>query len=247
MGLSATGQFSICSLVRVRERDWVVLPSDDPEILKLRPLSGSEAEACGILKALEGNDIRQAEFPEPNPERAGDFIARRLLRDAARLSLRSGAGPFRSLGRLSVRPRPSQFVPLIMALRLAPVRLLIADYVGVGKTIEGALIARELLDRGDAQRICVVCPPHLCDEWRRALESKFNLQPVVVCTSAVARLERDLPAGTSAYTSTTPTSLPASTLLRASAIATISSIIARTWLSLTKHIPPPIPAGARHH
>ena len=36
----------------VRERDWVVLPSDDPEILKLRPLSGSEAEACGVLKAL---------------------------------------------------------------------------------------------------------------------------------------------------------------------------------------------------
>ena len=68
MGLSATGQFSIGSLVRVRERDWVVLPSDDPEILKLRPLSGSEAEACGILKALEGSDIRQAEFPEPNPD-----------------------------------------------------------------------------------------------------------------------------------------------------------------------------------
>ncbi len=193
MGLSATEQFSIGSLVRVRERDWVVLPSDDPEILKLRPLSGSEAEACGVLKALEGNDIRQAEFPEPNPERAGDFIAGRLLRDAARLSLRSGAGPFRSLGRLSVRPRPYQFVPLIMALRLDPVRLLIADDVGVGKTIEGALIARELLDRGDAQRICVLCPPHLCDQWRRALESKFNLQPVVVRTSTVARLERDLP------------------------------------------------------
>jgi superfamily II DNA or RNA helicase len=193
MRLSATEQFSIGSLVRVRERDWVVLPSDDPEILKLRPLSGGEAEACGILKALEGSDVRQVEFPEPNPERAGDFIAGRLLRDAARLSLRSGAGPFRSLGRLSVRPRPYQFVPLIMALRLDPVRLLIADDVGVGKTIEAALIARELLDRGDAQRICVLCPPHLCDQWRRALESKFNLQPVVVRTSTVARLERDLP------------------------------------------------------
>jgi superfamily II DNA or RNA helicase len=193
MGLSATEQFQIGSLVRVRERDWVVLPSDDPEILKLRPLSGSEAEACGILKALEGSGIQHAEFPEPNPERAGDFIAGRLLRDAARLSLRSGAGPFRSLGRLSVRPRPYQFVPLIMALRLDPVRLLIADDVGVGKTIEGALIARELLDRGDAQRICVLCPPHLCDQWRRALELKFNLQPVVVRTSTVAGLERDLP------------------------------------------------------
>ncbi|HEV2492304.1 MAG TPA: helicase-related protein [Terriglobia bacterium] len=193
MELTSAGELAVGSLVRVRERDWVVLPSDDPEILKLRPLSGSEAEACGILKALEGDQVRQAEFPEPNPEGAGDFISGKLLRDAARLSLRSGAGPFRSLGRLSVRPRPYQFVPLIMALRLDPVRLLIADDVGVGKTIEGALIARELLDRGDAHRLCVLCPPHLCDQWKRELEQKFNLQPAVVRTSTIARLERELP------------------------------------------------------
>ena len=66
------------------------------------------------------------------------------MRNAARLSLRSGAAPFHSLGRVSVRPRPYQFVPLIMALRLDPVRMLIADDVGVGKTIEAGLIAREL-------------------------------------------------------------------------------------------------------
>jgi hypothetical protein len=193
MKSSAVGERAIGSLVRVRERDWVVLPSDDPEILKLRPLSGSEAEVCGIHKAIEGADLEEAQFPPPDPQTAGDFISGGLLRDAARLSLRSGAGPFRSLGRLSVRPRPYQFVPLIMALRLDPVRVLIADDVGVGKTIEGALIARELLDRGDARRLCVLCPPHLCDQWRRELEEKFNLQPVVVRTSTIARLERDLP------------------------------------------------------
>ena len=76
------------------------------------------------------------------------------LFNAARLSLRSGATPFRSLGRISVTPRPYQFVPLIMALRLDPVRLLIADDVGVGKTIEAGMIARELLrDRGIAKRL----------------------------------------------------------------------------------------------
>ncbi|HEX5482222.1 MAG TPA: helicase-related protein, partial [Terriglobia bacterium] len=186
-------EFAIGSLVRAREREWVVLPSEDPAVLRLRPLSGSEAEICGIHKAIEGSKVSSAEFPPPDPLTAGDFIAARLLRNAARLSLRSGAGPFRSLGRLSVRPRPYQFVPLIMALHLDPVRMLIADDVGVGKTIEAGLIARELLDRGEARGLCVLCPPHLCDQWQRELEVKFNLQPVVVRTSTIGRLQRELP------------------------------------------------------
>lgn len=186
-------QFPVGSLVNVRGRDWVVLPSDDEDILALRPLSGSEVEACGVHLGLEGSQVQPAQFPLPSPNQAGDFIAGRLVRNAARLSLRSGAGPFRSLGRLSVRPRPYQFVPLIMALRLDPVRMLIADDVGVGKTIEAALIARELLDRGDAQRLCVICPPHLCDQWQTELDEKFHIHAAVVRTSTWARLERDLP------------------------------------------------------
>jgi len=51
-----------------------------------------------------------------------------------------------------------------MALRLDPVRLLIADDVGVGKTIEASLIARELLYWGIAKRLAVLCPAHLCDQ-----------------------------------------------------------------------------------
>lgn len=186
-------QYAVGLLVRVRDREWVVLPSDDPEVLNLRPLSGSEWEACGIHLGLEGHEVKAAEFPPPDPNAAGDFVAGRLLRDAARLSLRSGAGPFRSLGRISVRPRPYQFVPLIMALRLDLVRLLIADDVGVGKTIEAALIARELLDRGDAERVCVLCPPHLCEQWQRELKEKFHIHAEIVRTSTIARLERGVP------------------------------------------------------
>jgi SNF2 family DNA or RNA helicase len=193
---TASGQvpeFPVGSLVRIRERDWVVLPSDDADIVCLRPLSGSESEICGIHRQIEGHALKHAEFAPPKPEQAGDFIAGKLLRNAARLGLRNGAGPFRSLGRLSVRPRPYQFVPLIMALKLDPVRMLIADDVGVGKTIEAAMIARELLERGDAQGICVICPPHLCDQWQKALETKFHIHAKVVRTSTLARLERDLP------------------------------------------------------
>jgi len=104
MAIGQVGEFPVGSLVRVRERDWVVLPSDDADILCLRPLSGSESEICGIHRLIEGSSLKHAEFSPPKPEQAGDFIAGKLLRNAARLGLRSGAGPFRSLGRYSAVP-----------------------------------------------------------------------------------------------------------------------------------------------
>lgn len=188
-----TAQYKVGSLVRARGREWVVLPSEDSDVLMLRPLSGSEDESCGIFVPLEGHELEDATFPDPVPTEAGDFIAGSLLRDAARLTLRSSAAPLRSFGRISVRPRPYQLVPLIMALRLDPVRMLIADDVGIGKTIEASLIARELLDRGEVHRICVLCPPHLCDQWQRELATKFQIQAAIVRTNTIARLERDLP------------------------------------------------------
>lgn len=191
--------FIVGSLVRVRNREWVVLPSDE-NVVNLRPLSGSEGEVCAVHRVLEGHLVESAEFPFPQAGAAGDFVAGKLLRNAARLSLRSGAGPFRSLGRLSVRPRPYQFVPMIMALRLDAARLLIADDVGIGKTIEAGLIASELLARGDARRLCVLCPPHLCDQWRQELADKFHVQAEVVRTSTISRLERSIPrSGISLY------------------------------------------------
>ena len=187
--------FRVGSLVRCREREWVVLPSPDKDLLLLRPLGGALAETCGIFLPVEGDQVSAASFPPPDPASLGDFEAGALLRDAARLSLRSGAGPFRSLGRLGFRPRPYQLVPLIMALRLDPVRLLIADDVGIGKTIEAGLIARELFDRGEIARLTVLCPPHLCDQWQRELSQKFALEAVVVRSSTAAALERSLPRG----------------------------------------------------
>ncbi|MDA1271244.1 MAG: helicase-related protein [Chloroflexi bacterium] len=72
-------------------------------------------------------------------------------------------------------------------------RLLIADDVGIGKTIESAMIARELLDRGIARRLAVICPPHLCDQWEQELREKFNLETAVIQPSRIGRLEREVP------------------------------------------------------
>jgi hypothetical protein len=105
-------------LVRARGRDWIVLPDEAPSVLRLRPLTTALADEIGLFIPLEGHQVTSAEFAPPEPEHPGDATGVTALFNAARLNLRSGAAPFRSLGRISVTPRPYQFVLLIMAFRL---------------------------------------------------------------------------------------------------------------------------------
>ena len=183
--------FAAGTLVRARGREWVVLPESSDEMLVVRPLGGSDDEITGILTPLEL--VEAASFAPPDPARdLGDYRSGRLLHEALRLSVRASAGPFRSFGRIAVEPRPYQLVPLLMALRLDPIRLLIADDVGVGKTVEALLIARELLDRGEIQRLSVLCPPHLAEQWQTEMREKFHLDAELVVAASAARLERGM-------------------------------------------------------
>ena len=185
------------ALVKARGREWVVLPESKPPVLLLRPLGGSDDEVTGIHTGIE--KVESAQFELPDPADLGDFRSCRLLRDSVRIGFRSSAGPFRSFGRISVEPRPYQLVPLLMALKLDPVRLLIADDVGIGKTIEACLIARELKDRGEINRIAVLCPPHLAEQWQTELYEKFHIEAELVLTSTVKKLERKCRVGQSLF------------------------------------------------
>ena len=185
-------KFQPGDLVRARDREWVVLPETRDDLLKLRPLGGAEDDATLIYLPLEPKAPVPATFDLPDPDAPGSHDAALLLRDALRLKLRAGAGPFRSFGNLNVEPRAYQLVPLLMALKLDTVRLLVADDVGIGKTIEAGLIARELFDRGEIERLAVICPPHLCEQWQRELAEKFSIDAEVVRTGTATRLERGL-------------------------------------------------------
>lgn len=189
------------SLVRVRQRDWVVLPSNDEKLLIIKPLGGSDDEINGIYLPLKFTDdsVQLAQFPHPSADDIGDLSTAQLLYDAARLSFRNGAGPFRSLAKLSFRPRAYQMVPLIMALRQEVVRLLIADDVGVGKTIEALLILRELLERRIIYRFAIVCLPHLCEQWQSELKDKLDIDAVIIRSNTQARLDREIHGDTSVY------------------------------------------------
>src|ERR1700692_4743081 len=176
------------TLIHARGREWVVLPDSTDALLLVRPLGGLDEEITGILSDIE--PVTSASFRMPTHDDLGDFASGQLLREAARLSTRAAAGPFRCFGRIAVEPRPYQLVPLMMALKLDPVRLLIADDVGIGKTVEAALIARELLDRGEIRRFTVLCPPHLAEQWQQELREKFHIEAELVLSSTITRLER---------------------------------------------------------
>lgn len=73
---------------------------------------------------------------------------------------------------------PFQYKPLLRLLRADQPRLLIADDVGVGKTIEAGLILKELQARGDVERILIVCPKALAHKWRvemRRFDESFTV------------------------------------------------------------------------
>ncbi|MBX6330736.1 MAG: DEAD/DEAH box helicase [Gemmatimonadaceae bacterium] len=195
---AATHEFTPGALVRARGREWVVLPGGGAGILRLRPLSGSEEDVALIHTGLEP-DVAPASFPWPTAEQEGNQEAAVLLHDALRVSLRRGAGPFRSFGEIAVTPRPYQLVPLMMALSQEVVRLLIADDVGLGKTIEALLIVRELYDRGELDRFAVLCPPHLVEQWTYEISSRFHFPVEPVTAGTAPRLERGLPLGTSIF------------------------------------------------
>ncbi len=181
-------------LVSLRGREWVVLPSDDSDILLLKPLGGSDEEITGIYQPLgfKEDEPSEAIFPNPKKEDLGAFSSARLLLESARLAFRNGAGPFRCLAKLSFRPRAYQMIPLIMSLRNEPVRLLVADDVGIGKTIEALLIVRELLERRVIKRFAVLCLPHLCDQWQEEIRAKVGIEAVVIRSNTQARLDREI-------------------------------------------------------
>lgn len=87
---------------------------------------------------------------------------------------------------------PYQFKPVMKFIASPTSRLLLADEVGLGKTIESALIWLELQARRQARRLLVVCPNILAKKWREELRSKFQLDARIVDYSALRTAVDDL-------------------------------------------------------
>ena len=94
--------------------DWIVLPDREPSVIRLRPLTTSLADEIGLFLPLEGPQISSAEFSPPGPERPGDATGVMTLFNATASIFDRARHPSDRSGRISVTPRPYQFVPLII-------------------------------------------------------------------------------------------------------------------------------------
>ena len=125
---------------------------------------------------------------DPRPDEAGSLEdwRRYTYGLAAGSDTRSGAVP---PGRVAIEAY--QRVPLLRALDMVRPRLLLADGVGLGKTIQAGLIAAELLVRRRAHRILMVCPPGpLLRQWEQEMRLRFGLRFTPIADSAGLREAR---------------------------------------------------------
>ncbi|MGH9072960.1 MAG: DEAD/DEAH box helicase [Acidimicrobiales bacterium] len=152
-------------------------PADDPPApdpgsadLAPDPRSADLAPYLGLVERLElGGPIDEATSG--------------LVEDAVRVWARPGFDTFISLPRLRFEPFAHQLQTAERALRRMRGRAILADEVGLGKTIEAGLVLSELRLRGLADRVLVLVPAGLVEQWQEELERKFAL-PVVVARGA---------------------------------------------------------------
>lgn len=92
----------------------------------------------------------------------------------------------------ALQPEDYQLVPLLKALRMPRIALLVADDVGLGKTIEAGLVLTELILRRRARRVLILCPASLRSQWRGELQDRFSLRFEEVDRRSTELLRREL-------------------------------------------------------
>lgn len=194
--MAEVGKIIPGAIVNLRSRLWRV--DDISEgILTATNIEGPPLKRRRFYRPFE--KVTLGRIQQPNPNKVGNFSAQDLLIRAYRLSMIHGTAPLLSLQRSRVIPEAFQMVPIIMALDMPRVKILIADDVGLGKTIEGGLIVTELFARQRASRLLVICPASLREQWKEALEYFFHIDAKIISTRHLRSLERTIPPGTSPW------------------------------------------------
>lgn len=190
-------------LVEVRGQSWVVA-----RVEPAPPTSGRAATLVHLQSVADGRFgdtlsviwevepgrriLDRGSLPDAStgqydpPSRLAAFLDAVRWSAVASADVKTLQAPFRS----GVAVEPYQLEPVSRAVGAPRVNLLLADDVGLGKTIEAGLVVQELLLRGRARRVMVICPAGLTLKWRDELAEKFGLDFTIVDAEHCARLRR---------------------------------------------------------
>ncbi len=165
-------------LVLVRDRVWRVQSSVDTDDGRqfLTLLDPESAETLKVLAPPE----KVEHLPNPAPvfvkEALSPWTPWYLDHKALKLCSLRGNGGFEAISSGRISPEPYQFAPIGRMLNLPRPCLLIADDVGLGKTIEAGICLQELIARGRGKRILLIVPPGLIPQWQDEMLEKFGLE-----------------------------------------------------------------------
>src|SRR6202521_2923477 len=195
-------------MVSVRSRNWMVtdvststLPPDrlqtgleSPQ--HLLTLSSVEDDGLGeelqVIWELEpgARVVEKVALPEPTgfdpPDRLDAFLDAVRWGASSSADVRNIQAPFRS----GIDIEDYQLDPVVRAIQMPRVNLLIADDVGLGKTIEAGMTALELIIRHRARRILIICPSALQIQWKEQMRDKFGLDFRIVDSGLMKELRR---------------------------------------------------------
>ena len=199
----------IGDLVRVRQRHWVVTavrPSDalsaashdtdfsedSQNLVELISIEeDARAETLSVVWEIEPDaSVENPKLPELR--RFDDYATFENFLNAVRWGGVSSINdkliqsPYRS----GITIEDYQLDPVVRAVNMANVTLMIADDVGLGKTIEAGLVVQEMLLRYRARTVLIVCPASLQLKWQEEMHSKFGLDFRIVNTEYLKKLRR---------------------------------------------------------
>jgi SNF2 family DNA or RNA helicase len=196
-------------IVTVRQRRYVVVDVQASS-LPIQPLSvqpGMDGQNLLTLNCIEddalgetlqviwelepGTNIEEkVGLPQPDgfdaPERLDAFMNAVRWGAVSSADTRALQAPFRS----GIEIEDYQLDPLVRAIQMPRVNLLIADDVGLGKTVETGLVIQELIVRNRARTVLIVCPAGLQTHWRDQMRDKFGLEFRIVDSSLMRSLRR---------------------------------------------------------
>ncbi|MFC8276018.1 DEAD/DEAH box helicase [Streptomyces sp. NPDC057271] len=189
--------------VRIRHEQWLVKSvseSRDGLMVEVSGVSsfvrGTDAIFYSGLDVIEVLDPRKTQL---RPDDTSKHAKARLHLEAV---IRKTALPQTEHGialadsflmdRQQHQLRPAE---LALSMRNPQPRLLIADVVGLGKTLEIGVTLSELIRRGRGERILVVTPAHVLEQFQRELWTRFSLPLVRLDSTGIQRIQQEIPAG----------------------------------------------------